>query len=104
MNELGALGRHFGSELTLARTGDRARFAYDGQAAVVECTTAGTVRVTFEDRPARDRGLAREWIARYRTAGADYSLADGGCERLARDVADFFSGVREPQFTFTSLV
>ena len=104
MEALLALGERFGPRLTLERVGNNAFFGFDGQTVVLECDPSGVVRATFDDRPARDPGMDRSWIARYSRPGATYSLGESGCERLARDVAEFFGGVREPRFAFSSLV
>ena len=104
MDALLALGERFGPELTLERVGNNACFGFDGRSVTLECDDAGIVRATFNDRPVRDVAMEHSWVACYSRPGAAYSLGDAGCERLARDVADFFGGVREPRFAFLLLV
>ncbi len=103
MDALLALHHRFGPELSLERDGSGAVFSFDGQRAMLECE-GDLVRATFYDRPARDVALGRSWIPRYRCSSPAYSLAEADCERLARDVSDFFGGTREPRFAFESLI
>jgi hypothetical protein len=103
MDALLALCERFGDRLTLERFGNEARWSFDGQGAVVEFGSDGLARATFEDRPSLDRASQQPCRALYRPQTAAYSVSLGGCESLARDVADFFSGVREPRFVFSSL-
>jgi len=93
------LSKKFGSDITVSRTGDMVCWGYDGQSAVLEMTSDGSLRATFIDSESTDMVSASPAAAAYRT-GCTYTLTRAGCGRMVGDLVDFFSGVREPKFRF----
>jgi hypothetical protein len=92
----------FGEGLTLCRDGTRVEWSYGGQSAVIELTAQGTLDATFVERPALDAVSSSLAAAVYRPRTVPYALTPAGCSRMVDDMVDFFSGVREPRFVFTS--
>ena len=74
-------------------------WGYDGQSAVIELASNGTMHATFIDLERIDVVSASPAAAVYRGA-ATYALNQSSCARLVADLVDFFSGMREPKFTF----
>jgi hypothetical protein len=93
------LAEKFGSDITVSRAGNMVCWGYDGQSAVLEMTTDGTLCATFIDSETTDIVSASPVAAAYRT-GSSYALTRAGCGRMVTDLVDFFSGVREPKFRF----
>jgi hypothetical protein len=93
------LTERFGADLTLSRTGDMVCWDYDGKSAIVELTSAGTMRATFIDCESIDAVSRTPAAAAYRTSST-YALNRPSCSRMVADMVDFFSGVREPKFIF----
>jgi hypothetical protein len=89
----------FGSALTLSRTENTVCWDFEGQSAVVELTAAGTLRATFIDCESIDAVSATPAAAAYR-GSSTYAVNASSCSRMIADMVDFFSGVREPKFTF----
>jgi hypothetical protein len=95
------LGDRFGNRLTLMRDGDSVRWSFDGHAAVVSLRPEGTIDATFVEPATFDAAGGTPVRCFYRRSGhAAYTLTQVGCSRMVADMADFFGGVREPQFTF----
>jgi hypothetical protein len=93
------LSEKFGGALTVSRTGNVVAWGFDGQSGVVELTQNGTMRVTFVASEQIDAASGTPAAAAYRT-GLCYRLDQPSCSRMIADLVDFFSGVREPKFTF----
>ncbi len=93
------LADKFGEGLTLCRDGNCVRWGFAGLSTVVELLTDGRMQATFVDREDIDAVSNRPAVAAYRTR-ASYALTAASCARMAADMADFFSGVREPKFEF----
>ena len=90
----------FGDRLIVRRYGGAVRWCYDGRSALVELLADGRLDATFLDLPTVDR-ISRSLAAPlYRPSGRGYTLSAEGCNRMAADLVDFFTGVREPHFTF----
>jgi hypothetical protein len=90
----------FGEGLTLWRDGDVVHWAYDEQTIVVTLRFDGTLDATFVDRPRPDaQGDAVQ--ATYRRGSLPYRLSTSGAKAIVDDMMAFFSGSREPQFSFT---
>jgi hypothetical protein len=89
----------FGDGLTLCRDGDRVRWGFAGQSTIVELLPNGKMLATFVDREGIDAVSKRPAAGVYQTF-ASYALTPASCSRMVADMADFFSGVREPKFTF----
>ena len=95
------LGSRFHDGLTIERDGDSVRWTYAGAAAVVSLRPEGTLQATFLDAPSTDAVSAARVSCAYRSASRlGYGLSLEGCGRMVADMTDFFSGVREPRFTF----
>ncbi len=89
----------FGDRLTLARRENVVCWRYDGQSAVVELHPNGRLTATFIGADGLDAVAARPAAAVYST-NVTYALDPASCRRMVADLYDFFSGVREPKFTF----
>ncbi len=74
-------------------------WGFDGQSATLELAADGTLRATYIDAQQIDAVSSKPVAAVYRSCSA-YTLTEAGCHRMVADLADFFSGVREPAFTF----
>jgi hypothetical protein len=96
---LGPLAAKFGSDVTVSRAGNMVCWGYDGRSAVIEMTGDGSLRATFIDSESVDVVSSSPAAAAYRT-GSTYALNRVSCGRMAADLVDFFSGVREPKFKF----
>ena len=95
---LAPLGTAFGGALGFARDAGCACWTYEGQRALIELDE-NVVRARFVASPQADVIDGGNVAAVY--AGDDgYPLTPSGCERMVADMLAFFSGVREPQFTF----
>jgi len=92
----------FGDDLTLWRDGNAAHWSYDGQTVIVSQDADGAATASFVDAPALDEvsGTAAAAIYR-RTAERRYQLTQESCSAMVSDIIAFFSGEREPLFTFT---
>jgi hypothetical protein len=93
------LAAKFGDDLTVSRSGNVVCWGYGGQSAVIELTPNGKMHATFIDTEAVDLVSSTPAAAAYR-ARPVYELTGASCSRMIADLADFFSGVREPRFTF----
>jgi len=93
------LSAKFGANLTLSRTGNTVCWGYGGQSAVIELAPDGKLLATFIDAESIDEVSACPAAAAYRVRSS-YALNEASCSRMIADLAEFFSGVREPKFTF----
>lgn len=93
------LFERFGAGLTLVREGDRVCWCYSGAAAIVESRCEGAVAATFVSSPIRDAVSATDVRAVY-APRSTYAMTERGVGRMVDDLTAFFSGVREPRFTF----
>lgn len=92
---------NFGDELTLWRDGDAAHWSYDGQTVIVEQQSDGAVAASFVDVPSLDEVSGAQASAEYRrSVDRRYQLTTDGCRAMVADMTAFFSGEREPFFTF----
>jgi hypothetical protein len=92
----------FGEDLTLWRDGNVVHWAYEGQTVIVAQQADGAATASFVDAPGIDavNGSAAAAIYR-RTAERRYQLTEESCRAMVADMMAFFSGEREPFFTFT---
>ena len=90
----------FGEGLTFVREGERVRWCYADTSAVVEQRSEHAVAAMFLDAPAPDAASPDRVYAVYAPRNATYSLTERGVRCMIDDLAAFFSGVREPRFTF----
>lgn len=93
----------FGDRLTLWRDGNRVQWSCDGQAVVVELLADGSLDATFVDRPMDEvvNGATAAAVFR-RNSGIAYRLTADGCSRMIADMTAFFTGTREPLFSFVA--
>jgi hypothetical protein len=93
----------FGDNLTLWRDGNAAHWSYDGQTVIVEQQADGSAKASFVDAPAHDEITHTPASAVYRrTADRCYHLTEDSCRAMVGDMMAFFSGEREPFFTFVA--
>ncbi len=91
----------FGDELTLWREGDVVHWSYDGQTVIVAQLADGAAVAAFVDAPTVDAITGLPAAAEYRrTIERRYHLTLDGCRAMVADMTAFFSGEREPFFTF----
>jgi hypothetical protein len=92
----------FGDNLTLWRDGNVVHWSYEGQTVVVEQQADGAATASFIDAPTTDEVSGQAAAAIYRrTAERRYHLTEDSCRAMVSDMMAFFSGDREPIFTFT---
>lgn len=93
----------FGDRLTLCRDGNVVQWSYDDQSVVAELRADGVLEVSFVDRRTIDAVSDEPTAAVYRRVGGiTYRLSAESGDRLVNDMVAFFSGTREPRFTFVS--
>jgi hypothetical protein len=91
----------FGDELTLWRDGNVVHWSYEGQTVIVAQQVDGSVAASFVDVPSLDEISGSPASAVYRRAvERRYQLTVDGCRSMVSDMSAFFSGEREPFFTF----
>ena len=94
------LWSNFGSDLTLWRDGDVVNWSYEGQTVIV-AQQDGVACASFVDVPMVDQISGRPASAVYRrTAERRYALTEESSRAMVADMVAFFSGDREPLFTF----
>ena len=91
-DSLAPLGTAFGRQIAFARDGECACWSFAGQQAIVEMAGGGSLRAHF---------VASALV--YARENAAYPLTPAGCERMVADMLAFFSGIREPRFTFVDV-
>jgi hypothetical protein len=94
------LGTTFGERLRFSRDGTAARWSYDGHAAVVELGGADRIVARFVAPPAIDAISGQPSAPVYLRDERGYAMTRADCERMVADMVAFFSGTREPRFTF----
>jgi hypothetical protein len=93
---------NFGDDLTLWRDGNVVHWSYEGQTVIVAQQDDGAATASFVDAPCVDAvsGSAASAVYR-RTAERRYQMTEDSCRAMVADMIAFFSGEREPIFTFT---
>ncbi len=92
----------FGDNLTLWRDGNVVHWSYEGQTIIVAQQADGAAMATFVDAPTLDGVSGEQVSAIYRrTAERRYQMTADSCRAMVSDMMAFFSGEREPIFTFT---
>ncbi len=92
----------FGDNLTLWRDGNVVHWSYEGQTIIVAQQADGAAMATFVDAPTLDGVSGEQVSAIYRrTAERRYQMTVDSCRAMVSDMMAFFSGEREPIFTFT---
>jgi hypothetical protein len=93
---------NFGDDLTLWRDGNVVHWSYDGQTVIVAQREDGAATASFVDTPSVDEVSGTAAAAVYRrTSERCYQMTDESCRAMVSDMVAFFSGEREPFFTFT---
>jgi hypothetical protein len=91
----------FGDDLTLWRDGNVAHWSYDGQTVIVEQQADGAATASFVDAPSYEEITRTPAVGVFsRTADRRYHLTEDSCRAMVGDMISFFSGEREPFFTF----
>ena len=91
----------FGGALTVSRVGQTVCWDIHDLSAFVELTPHGDLLATFVDRSGIDVASQKRLVAAYRVR-IPYALDRSSCGRMAADLVEFFSGVREPKFRFVN--
>jgi hypothetical protein len=99
---LAPLATTFGERLIFSRDGPVACWSYEGHEAIVELGRADRITARFVARPAVDAISGRPAAPVYAGEQDGYPLTRAGCERMVTDMLAFFSGIREPRFTFVA--
>ena len=94
----------FGDRLTIYREGNAVRWSYAGDSAIVEMRSGTAVAARFISRPSRQLASVEAVSAVYAAPDPMYPLTRSGVARMVDDLAEFFSGTREPRFTFVDAV
>jgi hypothetical protein len=95
------LGSTFGERLRFTRDGSVARWSYEGHAAIVEMGREDRIVARFVAPPAVD-AVSGKLAAPVYAREDGYALTRTGCEHMVADMVAFFSGTREPRFTFVA--
>ena len=91
----------FGDDLTLWRDGNVVHWSYEGQTVIVVQEADGVATASFVDAPMLDHVDGGSAAAIYRrTADRRYRLNEDSARAMVGDMIAFFSGEREPFFTF----
>jgi hypothetical protein len=94
----------FGDDLTLRRDGNVVHWGYEGQTVVVEQHDDGVASASFVGAPITDEISGSPVSAIYRrTADRRYRLTEDSARAMVSDMIAFFSGEREPFFTFVDV-
>ncbi len=96
------LGDTFGERLRFAREGSVAQWSFEGHAAIVELGAPDRITARFVAPAGIDAISGQPARAVYARDAHGYPLTRAGCERMVADMLDFFTGTREPQFTFVA--
>jgi hypothetical protein len=99
---LAPLESAFGEQLHFSRDGAAALWSYEGHAAVVELDAGERIVARFVGPPEIDAVSGRPAAPVYVCGDRGYALTPAGCERMVADMMAFFSGTREPRFTFVA--
>jgi hypothetical protein len=94
----------FGENLMLWRDGNVVHWSYEGQIVIVAQQPDGAATAAFVDAPSVDEVSGKPAAAIYRrTAERRYQMTEASCRAMVADMTAFFSGEREPIFTFTGV-
>ena len=96
------LNRAFGGRLSFSHEGSVAQWAFDGHLAIVELGDGDRIFARFVAPPDVDAVSGDACTAVYARGGSGYALTRAGCEHMVADMVAFFSGTREPIFTFVA--
>ena len=99
---LAPLDRAMGDRVRFSRAGRAAQWSFEGHAAIVELGGTGRIVARFMGPPAVDAVSGQPSTPVYLRYEHGYALTKAGCERMVADMVAFFSGTREPRFTFVA--
>ena len=92
----------FGERLTFSRQGQQAEWSFDGHVVVVELAATDWIAAHFIAPSDTDLVSGQSSAAVYAPDRRGYALTNVDCERMVADMIAFFSGTREPRFTFVA--
>ena len=92
----------FGERLSFSRDGRQAQWSFDGHVVIVEADASDGIAAQFVAPPETDLVSGRPIAAIYEPSRRGYTMTTTGCERMVDDMIAFFSGTREPRFTFVA--
>jgi hypothetical protein len=98
----GPLVSTFGERLSFSREGRQAQWSFDGHVVVVELAATDWIAAHFIAPPGTDIVSGRPSAAVYEPDRRGYAVTSVDCERMVADMIAFFSGTREPRFTFVA--
>jgi hypothetical protein len=101
-DSMSPLAATFGDRLSLVRDRNCVQWSCDGHAAIVEFAEGDEIRATFVAAPVIDEVSSLMVSAVYCPRPRSYRLNRQGSARMVADMMAFFSGVREPRFTFVN--
>lgn len=92
-----------GNRVAVERCGNAVRYGCGHRSATVELQPDGRLSAAFGERGFDAvTGLPATWL--YRRASGRYALTPADGRRMAADMVDFFSGLREPAFRFVGVM
>jgi len=97
---LAPLDGALGGGLRFSREGSSARWSHGDHTAIVELSGLDRIAARFVAPPSIDAVSGEPATPEYLRDERGYPLTAAGCERLVTDMLAFFSGTREPVFTF----
>ncbi len=92
----------FGERLSFSREGQQAQWSFDGHVVVVELAATDWIAAQFIAPAGTDVVSGRPSAAVYASDRCGYAMTNADCERMVADMIAFFSGTREPRFTFVA--
>ncbi len=90
----------FGTDLALTREENAVRWSYGDDSAFVELHSSGAAVAKFISHAMVDAASGAPLCAVYAAPNRTYPLTRPGIARMVDDMTEFFSGTREPRFTF----
>jgi hypothetical protein len=100
VDALGPLVSTFGERLGFSREGRQAQWSFDGHVVIVELAATDRIAAHFIAPAGTDIVSGRPSAAVYAPDRRGYAMTNADCERMVADMIAFFSGTREPRFTF----
>lgn len=101
-DSFGPLIAAFGDRLVIRREPGRVEWSLDGAVVSVDVDAAGRAAAQFVAPSSTDLVSRRPSSAVYVRDRSGYALTAAGCSHMADDMIAFFSGTREPRFTFVA--
>jgi hypothetical protein len=92
----------FGERLSFSREGQQVQWSFDGHTVVVDLAATDWIAAHFIAPSGTDLVSGQSSSAVYAPDRRGYALTNVDCERMVADMIAFFSGTREPRFTFVA--